>query len=168
MEKYKRFKIGDRVIAATNNVLYANIGDLKDNAPVGTEFEIKAFPAQITQDPNYTNYVRGVTDKGEIVTCYPKDIIKVSNRTIDKILHPVNCKFGAPMGRSNVGTHPHLGNVTKKQLKIKVFNCSVPLYSGGYDKGSAYWGIGKELRCEYTKDLSYIRFYRIGDTMSWK
>ena len=31
---------------------------------------------------------------------------------------------------------------------------------GAYDKGGAYWGIGKRLRVSYTKDLKYINFYR--------
>ena len=32
---------------------------------------------------------------------------------------------------------------------------------GAYDKGGAYWGCGAELRVSYTKDLSFIRFYRV-------
>lgn len=54
------------------------------------------------------------------------------------------------MGRPNVGTKP-----TDK----RIFDCAVPM-SGDYDKGGAYWGIGKQLRVSYTKDLSYIEFYR--------
>lgn len=72
-------------------------------------------------------------------------------RTIDKIITQCDCKYGAPMGRCGVGTKP-----TDK----KVFDCAVPLDSGGYDKGGAYWGIPSNLRVEYTKDLSYIKFYR--------
>lgn len=73
-------------------------------------------------------------------------------RTINKIITKVNCKYGAPMGRGNVGTLP-----TDK----KVFDCKVPLvYDGAYDAGGAYWGMGRELRVSYTKDLSYINFYR--------
>lgn len=72
-------------------------------------------------------------------------------KTIDKIITKVNCKFGAPMGRYNVGNKP-----TDK----KIFDCNVPICSGGYDRGGAYWGLGSELRVSYTKDLLYINFYR--------
>ena len=72
-------------------------------------------------------------------------------KTIDKIITKVNCKFGAPMGRSNIGNKP-----TNK----RIFDCNVPISSDGYDCGGTYWGLGSELRVSYTKDLSYINFYR--------
>ena len=73
-------------------------------------------------------------------------------RTIDKIITPVNTSRGAPMGRSNKGRRPS---------DQKVYDCRVPMdSSGAYDKGGAYWGIDSELRVSYTKDLSYINFYR--------
>jgi len=72
-------------------------------------------------------------------------------KTIDKIITQLDCSKGAPMGRSNKGQAP---------ANKSVFNCKVPM-NGAYDKGGAYWGIGSELRVEYTKDLSYINFYRI-------
>lgn len=72
-------------------------------------------------------------------------------RTIDKIITKVNCQYGAPMGRSDVGTQP-----TDK----RIFDCAVPMSDGAYDKGGAYWGTGPQLRVKYTKDLSYIEFYR--------
>lgn len=75
-------------------------------------------------------------------------------RTIDKIITKCDCKFGAPMGRDNVGgTNPPFG------FMHKVFDCAVPL-TDGYDSGSAYWGFPNNLRVSYTKDLSYIHFYR--------
>ena len=75
------------------------------------------------------------------------------SRTIDKIIPKANCKFGAPMGRANHGTRP-----TDK----RIYDCKVPMFSDNcYDKGFVYWGIGKELRVSYTKDLSYIHFYRV-------
>ena len=74
-------------------------------------------------------------------------------RTIDKIITAENCKFGAPMGRDDIGEK---GNK-------KVFDCAVPMGNGGYDRGGAYWGFGNQLRVEYTKDLSYIHFYRRGE-----
>jgi hypothetical protein len=71
-------------------------------------------------------------------------------RTIDKIITICDTKYGAPMGRDNTGERP-----TDK----KVFDCAVPL-TDGYDKGGAYWGYPSNLRVSYTKDLSYIEFYR--------
>ena len=76
-------------------------------------------------------------------------------RTINKIITKVDGKFGAPMGRASVGERPK---------DKKVFDCAVPLSSdSAYDKGGAYWGIcmnGEQLRVSYTKDLTYIEFYR--------
>ena len=73
-------------------------------------------------------------------------------RTLNSIIDKVNCRRGAPMGRSNVGTRP---------TEQRVYDCKVPMSScGAYDKGGAYWGIGGQLRVSYTKDLSYIEFYR--------
>lgn len=74
---------------------------------------------------------------------------------ISKIVCPVNGKFGAPMGRASYGIKPTKG---------KVFDRAVPLsQDGAYDKGGAYWGHGKPLRVEFTKDLTYVRFYRVGE-----
>jgi len=79
-------------------------------------------------------------------------------RTIDKIITPVSAKYGAPMGR------PNIGNMEKAIANIKnarIFDCAVPMsYDGAYDKGGAYWGLGSQLRVAYTKDLSFIYFYR--------
>ena len=74
-------------------------------------------------------------------------------KTIDKIIGNANSVYGAPMGRSNVGTKP--------TDNTRIFDCAVPMCNtGDYDRGGAYWGIGKQLRVSYTKDLSYINFYR--------
>jgi len=77
----------------------------------------------------------------------------------------MNLSRGAPMGRRDVGNKPVTitsGKTCKivKRNQTKVFDCRVPLDNGGYDKGGAYWGIGKPLRVSYTKDLEYIHFYR--------
>lgn len=89
-------------------------------------------------------------------------------RTIDKIITRVpseRLKYGAPMGRHDVGHYPHTitsgpnCKIFKKHQK-KVFDCAVPLNNGGYDRGGVYWGCGNQLRVEYTKDLTYIKFYR--------
>ena len=89
-------------------------------------------------------------------------------KTIDKIIYKVNTKFGAPMGRANVGNYPvtitsvpHCRITKKHNKKNRVFDCAVPMLLGGYDKGGAYWGHGKQLRVKYTKDLTYIEFYRV-------
>lgn len=75
-------------------------------------------------------------------------------RTIDKIITKVSCKYGAPMGRANVGNKAPMG--------VKIYNCAVPMSNdGAYDRGGAYWGCGKQLRVAYTKDLSYVCFYRV-------
>lgn len=87
-------------------------------------------------------------------------------RTINKIIAKCDCKFGAPMGRSNVipkECNIHVDTNTGKSTcnGKKVFDCKVPMSSdSAYDSGSAYWGLGRELRVQYTKDLSYIKFYR--------
>lgn len=73
-------------------------------------------------------------------------------RTIDKIITKVNCKYGAPMGRPDVGEPP-------LPFTDRIYDCAVPM-CGAYDRGGAYWGLGAQLRVRYTKDLSYIHFYR--------
>ncbi len=90
-------------------------------------------------------------------------------RTIDKIITNVSTKYGAPMGRHNKGQRPHTITSGKnckifKRNQITVFDCKIPLIEG-YDKGGVYWGIGDELRVSYTKDLSYIEFYRKATTI---
>ena len=87
-------------------------------------------------------------------------------RTINKIITEVSTKFGAPMGRINVGTRPVTitsgpNNKIFKCNQKRVFDCAVPM-NGAYDKGGAYWGLGSQLRVSYTKDLTYVNFYRYG------
>lgn len=74
-------------------------------------------------------------------------------KTIDKIITNVSTKYGSPMGRNDVGIKPN---------DKTIFDCKVPM-NGAYDKGGAYWGLGGQLRVQYTKDLSYIKFYRLGN-----
>lgn len=79
-------------------------------------------------------------------------------RTIDKIIDKVNSKCGAPMGRPNKGVRP---------TDQKIYDCAVPLSGdGAYDKGGVYWGVGTQMRVSYTKDLSYIEFYRRGERLT--
>ncbi len=88
-------------------------------------------------------------------------------RTIDKIITKVDTRFGAPMGRCNVGSFPPtvVSGRNNRILKVnnkknRVFDCVVPMSDGAYDKGGAYWGLGRQLRVRYTKDLLFIEFYR--------
>lgn len=93
-------------------------------------------------------------------------------KTIDKIITDVDCSRGAPMGRSNVipdyryaiidmgSPHKFLVDDTTRKSK-RIFDSLVPMSSDyAYDKGGAYWGTGAPLRVRYTKDLTYIEFYR--------
>ena len=54
------------------------------------------------------------------------------------------------MGRFNVGKKPKYGTI---------YRYTIPLYEG-YDRGGAYWGIGKLLYVEFNSKLTYIKFYR--------
>ena len=44
-------------------------------------------------------------------------------KTIDKIITKVNSKYGAPIGRDNIGTHPN----PTFNLNKNVFDCAVPM-----------------------------------------
>lgn len=70
---------------------------------------------------------------------------------INRVITPVNTKYGAPTGRHDKGNRP--------DNNVKVYDKKVALIDG-YDNGGAYWGIGRELRVKFTADLSYIEFYR--------
>lgn len=58
-------------------------------------------------------------------------------RTIDPT-PPVNCRYGAPMGR-------HTGANYLDTDAGPLYLRRVPLDSGGYDRGGAYWGCGQPL-----------------------
>lgn len=82
-------------------------------------------------------------------------------KTIDKIITKVSGKYGAPMGRPGVDTcKKETVNGQIMSYTGKLFDCAIPLDSGGYDKGGVYWGLGSQLRVTYNKDLTYINFYR--------
>lgn len=78
-----------------------------------------------------------------------KPIKMNSQQLYDEILHPVNCQYGAPMGRPNKGQI----DPTKR-----VFDREVKLYDLAYDKGGAYWGCGEPLRVAFQE--GYTEFYR--------
>ncbi len=73
-----------------------------------------------------------------------------SKEVFDKILHKVDCKYGAPMGMDSWG---------KKPTDKRVFCRSVPLIDG-YDRMGAYFGFPSNVFVEYTKDMEYVRFFR--------
>lgn len=85
----------------------------------------------------------------------PDDLELAPVRTVDKIVDKVSSKYGAPMGRAGTGTD--------KPTDKRVYDCRIPMSDRAYDKGGAYWGMGSPVRVSYTKDLSYIHFYREGD-----
>lgn len=88
----------------------------------------------------------------------------MKNWNINRVITPVSTKYGAPMGRSNIGNHPvtvtrgKSGRICKCD-QTRVYQKHVPL-TDGYDNGGAYWGIGKPLYVFFTADLSYIEFNR--------
>jgi len=66
----------------------------------------------------------------------------MSQRIHGIAIPPVVTKYGAPMGRAEWGRPedcPARG--------VHLFH--VPLDSGGYDRGGAYWGHGQRLYCAY-------------------
>jgi len=73
-------------------------------------------------------------------------------RIINQIITPVNGKYGAPHGRPSVGTAPKDGT--------RIYDQYIPMSEPAYDRGGAYWGIPNNVRVKFTKDLSYIEFYR--------
>jgi len=83
---------------------------------------------------------------------------------LSDIVTQVPCKYGAPMGRLNVGKQPVTitsgpNNRIVKKHQTKVYEKRVPLIDG-YDGGGAYWGYPNNLRVRFTKDLSYIEYFR--------
>lgn len=68
------------------------------------------------------------------------------------------------MGRADVGREPETiirgnnGRICKRD-QVKVYQKRVPL-NQGYDNGGAYWGIGSPLYVRFTKDLTFIQFFR--------
>ena len=83
---------------------------------------------------------------------------------IAEIITPVSCQYGAPMGRPNIGKQPVTITSGKncrivKAKQTNVYEKKVHLIDG-YDKGGAYWGTPSNLMVRFTKDLSYIEFYR--------
>lgn len=57
----------------------------------------------------------------------------------------VGSKYGAPMGRN--------GDQIDPDGRVKWRLRQVPLNSGGYDPGGAYWGTGEPLFCAWGADI---------------
>lgn len=86
---------------------------------------------------------------------------------ISEIITPVNCKYGAPMGRPDrtpdqyeIITNKLTGEKFKAFKTGKICRKRVRLDSGGYDMGGAYWGLGAPLYVEFNKELTHIKFFR--------
>lgn len=73
---------------------------------------------------------------------------------------PVFARYGAPMGRH---TGPDYLEVDAGQITLQ----RVPINSGGYDRGGAYWGLGPPLW--YAEDQNgNSQFFRARDRGSAK
>lgn len=83
---------------------------------------------------------------------------------ITDIITEVSTKFGAPMGRADIGKEPVTvtrgdnGRICKCD-QTKVYQKKVQLVEG-YDIGGAYWGYPNNLYVRFTKDLSFIQYFR--------
>lgn len=67
----------------------------------------------------------------------------------------VSCRHGAPMGRH---TGPDYLDTSAGRIHLQ----RVPINSGGYDRGGAYWGIGAPLWFAQDQDGN-SRFFRARD-----
>ena len=84
-----------------------------------------------------------------------------SKEIFDRLVGPVNAKFGAPRGRRDCPPDGIWDFYDENWADFPYFDRIVPLDSGGYDKGGAYWGISsRPLRVRYSKDGQYWQFYR--------
>ena len=65
-------------------------------------------------------------------------VANVGDSDMTRQLPQVNCRYGAPLGRR---TRRDVSTFESVKLAMQ----RVPLNSGGYDSGGAYWGIGAPL-----------------------
>lgn len=77
-------------------------------------------------------------------------------------LPKVDCRYGAPMGRRASYARPPSDEPLKFHLQ------RVPLDSGGYDSGGAYWGHGEPLWWYMSVDGEVDAFLRAGSRMAAK
>ena len=71
-------------------------------------------------------------------------------------LPEVSSRYGAPMGRPNAAPANWQADPEPRSLRLAM----VPLDSGGYDSGGAYWGLGQPLYCLATRDGELLAFVR--------
>ncbi len=77
-----------------------------------------------------------------------------ATQVYNELIGKVDCRRGAPMGRSNVGTKEDANGK-------RIYHRHIPLVcDGAYDSGGAYWGCGTPLYVEFTLDMSYVNYYR--------
>ena len=79
--------------------------------------------------------------------------------------HKVDCSRGAPMGRVEGYFEPGLyfHQVLPPPNKTPMlYLCKVPINSGGYDQGGAYWGLGEQLWCAWSETQDFIYYLRAG------
>lgn len=97
----------------------------------------------------------------------------------------VGSRWGAPMGRRDRGKLLPDGRVLHdtgkcscstgiwgmcsecpkpEPIKARIYDRYLPMDSQGYDRGGAYWGIGPRMRVRFTACLSFVEYYREGDT----
>lgn len=74
-----------------------------------------------------------------------------------RTLPQVNCTYGAPMGRRS---RAHPGLVDEP---MKFYLQRVPLDSGGYDSGGAYWGHGQPLYWYTAADTPEMAEFKLSD-----
>ncbi len=70
--------------------------------------------------------------------------------------------YGSPMGRGKAGAEDlieHLDACLPEEARIRYLR--IPLNSGGYDPGGAYWGLGISLYCLHVAGLP-ILWKRLG------
>lgn len=65
--------------------------------------------------------------------------------------HAVSCTYGAPMGRYDRGGDPGDDRLYLRRL---------PLDSGGYDRGGAYWGHGASMYAAFDSKGGFARYLR--------
>jgi len=80
--------------------------------------------------------------------------------TIQDAAPNVSSRYGAPMGR-----HTGPNYLETSEGKLQLFR--VPINSGGYDSGGAYWGLGQPLYCVCDPDGN-TQFFRAFDRASAK
>jgi hypothetical protein len=121
--------------------------------------KVRQYRVTVRHDAGRTTIVTAATSKQSaketimmVENCPEHAITDIYlNTPYNQIVCEVNGRYGAPMGRHSHGIRPKRG---------KIYDKAVPLYDGAYDRGGAYWGSPSNLRVRFTKDLSYVEFYR--------